>query len=152
MKTPIIQKKANYFVFSMFWHQAILLESLNYVRVSTFSKWLLLLVNQLKPVSKLKYSTDKIALSKYLLTIIVVESFDFDTGFTLTAVCCVQQPTELLTVFFKLTSVFLHKSTNLMPVWKLRLTKGQLISKCPFGVIVWTKIPMKKIDKFSPRI
>ena len=23
-------------------------------------------------------------------------------------------------------------------------TKGQLISKCPFGVIVWTKIPTKK--------
>ena len=27
-------------------------------------------------------------------------------------------------------------------------TKGQLISKCPFGVIVWTKIPTKKFDKF----
>ena len=24
-------------------------------------------------------------------------------------------------------------------------TKGQLISKCPFGVIVWTKIPMKNL-------
>ena len=30
--------------------------------------------------------------------------------------------------------------------------KGQLISKCPFGVIVWTKIPTKKFDKFFPRI
>ena len=30
--------------------------------------------------------------------------------------------------------------------------KGQLISKCPFGVIVSTKIPMKKFDKFCPRI
>ena len=30
--------------------------------------------------------------------------------------------------------------------------KGQLISKCPFGVIVWTKIPRKKFDKFCPRI
>ena len=29
-------------------------------------------------------------------------------------------------------------------------TKGQLISKCPFGVIVWTKMPTKKIDKFCP--
>jgi hypothetical protein len=29
--------------------------------------------------------------------------------------------------------------------------KGQLrISKCPFGVIVWTKIPLKKFDKFLP--
>jgi hypothetical protein len=23
------------------------------------------------------------------------------------------------------------------------ITKGQLISKCPFGIIVWTKIPTK---------
>ena len=30
--------------------------------------------------------------------------------------------------------------------------KGQLISICPFVVIVWTKIPSKKIDKFCPRI
>ena len=30
------------------------------------------------------------------------------------------------------------------------LAKGQLNSKCPFGVIVWTKIPTKKIDKFLP--
>ena len=28
--------------------------------------------------------------------------------------------------------------------------KGQLISKCPFGVIVWNKISMKKYDKFLP--
>ena len=27
-------------------------------------------------------------------------------------------------------------------------TKGQLISKCPFGVIIWTKIPTKKFDNF----
>ena len=31
-------------------------------------------------------------------------------------------------------------------------TKGQLISKCPFGVIVSTKIPTKKFDNFCPRI
>ena len=30
--------------------------------------------------------------------------------------------------------------------------KGQLISKCPFGVIVWTKITTKKFDKFCHRI
>ena len=29
-------------------------------------------------------------------------------------------------------------------------TKGQIISKCPFGVIVWTKIPPKKFDNFCP--
>ena len=28
------------------------------------------------------------------------------------------------------------------------MIKGQLISKCPFGVIVWTKMPTKKFDKF----
>ena len=28
--------------------------------------------------------------------------------------------------------------------------KGQLISKCPFGVIVWTKIPTKKFPEFLP--
>ena len=33
---------------------------------------------------------------------------------------------------------------------KLVLAKGQLISKCPFGVIVWTKIPTKEFDKFLP--
>ena len=30
--------------------------------------------------------------------------------------------------------------------------KGQLISKCPFGVIVSTKIPTKQFDKFCPRM
>ena len=29
--------------------------------------------------------------------------------------------------------------------------KGQLISKCPFGVIIWTKIPTKKFNKFLPQ-
>ena len=29
-------------------------------------------------------------------------------------------------------------------------SKGQLISKCPLGVIVWTKIPTKKFDNFCP--
>ena len=28
--------------------------------------------------------------------------------------------------------------------------KSQLISKCPFGVIVWTKIATKKFDNFCP--
>ena len=31
-------------------------------------------------------------------------------------------------------------------------SKGQLISKCPFGVFVSTKIPTKKFDNFCPRI
>ena len=32
------------------------------------------------------------------------------------------------------------------------LFKGQLISKCPFGVMVWTKTPTKKFDNFCHRI
>ena len=30
------------------------------------------------------------------------------------------------------------------------LAKGQLISKCPFGFIVWTKIPTKLFLDFCP--
>ena len=33
-----------------------------------------------------------------------------------------------------------------------KVSKGQLISKCLFGVIVWAKISTKKFDKFCPRI
>ena len=32
----------------------------------------------------------------------------------------------------------------------LKTAKGQLISKCPFGVIVWTKIPTKYFPGFLP--
>ena len=35
---------------------------------------------------------------------------------------------------------------------KSQTSKGQLISKCSFGVFVWTKIPSKKFDNFCPRI
>ena len=30
------------------------------------------------------------------------------------------------------------------------IDKGQLISKCPFGVIVWTKIPTKIFENVCP--
>ena len=43
--------------------------------------------------------------------------------------------------------IFTHKSLELT-----EQCKGQLISKCPFGVIVLTKIPTKKFDNFCPRI
>ena len=33
-----------------------------------------------------------------------------------------------------------------------KVFKGLLISKCPFGVIVWTKIPMKNLTNFCPKI
>ena len=35
---------------------------------------------------------------------------------------------------------------------RLGVNKGQLISKCPFAAIVWTKIPTKTFDNFCPRI
>jgi hypothetical protein len=42
---------------------------------------------------------------------------------------------------------------NFKYLWDSNLfIKGQLISKCLFAAIVWTKISMKKIDKFCPRI
>jgi hypothetical protein len=34
----------------------------------------------------------------------------------------------------------------------LLFPKGQLISKCPFGVIVSTNLLTKKFDKFCPRM
>ena len=34
----------------------------------------------------------------------------------------------------------------------LCVTKGQLISKCPFGFIVWTKLPTKLFLNFCPEI
>ena len=43
---------------------------------------------------------------------------------------------------------------SLLPNVQIRelLAKGQVISKCPFGVIVSTKIPTEKFDNFCPRI
>ena len=41
-------------------------------------------------------------------------------------------------------------STHNMAMIQPSFTKGQLISKCPFGVIVSTKIPTKKFDNFCP--
>ena len=33
---------------------------------------------------------------------------------------------------------------------KIRDVKGQLISKCPFGIFVWTKLPTKLVLDFCP--
>ena len=41
-------------------------------------------------------------------------------------------------------------NTESSEIEKPQQTKGQLISKCPFGVIVWTKIPMKFFPRFLP--
>ena len=42
-------------------------------------------------------------------------------------------------------------TTTKYPIDIFDLAKGQLISKCPFGVIVSTKITTKKFDNFCPR-
>ena len=30
-------------------------------------------------------------------------------------------------------------------------SKGQIISECPYEIIVWTKIPTKKLPRFLPK-
>ena len=53
----------------------------------------------------------------------------------------------------QLRSLFLKNSVEFMMKKNVdQFSKGQLISKCPFGVIVSTKIPTKKFDNFCPRI
>ena len=34
---------------------------------------------------------------------------------------------------------------------KLSMLKGQIISECPYEIIVWTKIPTKKLPRFLPK-
>ena len=43
------------------------------------------------------------------------------------------------------STTFYHRKKG-----RIHRAKGQLISKCPFGVIVWTKIATKKFDNFCP--
>ena len=57
-------------------------------------------------------------------------------------------------------TVALHmfaRSNKLYQVFKvsgfaLILAKGRLISKCSFGVIIWTEIPTRKFDNVCPRM
>ena len=46
---------------------------------------------------------------------------------------------------FRFVPNFSFQNDNLFDIGK-----GQLISKCPFSVIVWTKIPTKKFPRFLP--
>ena len=41
---------------------------------------------------------------------------------------------------------------SLIPTFISFYSKGQLISKCPFGIIVWTKIPTKLFLDFCPEM
>ena len=38
-------------------------------------------------------------------------------------------------------------------IWELNkvVTKGQIISECPYEIIVWTKILTKKLPRFLPK-
>ena len=70
------------------------------------------------------------------------------------------------TADFRIQSIINAKNlsghTGILPDWTLKNgafpilpfnpSKGQLISKCPLGVIVSTKIPTKKFDNFCPGI
>ena len=42
-----------------------------------------------------------------------------------------------------------NSEKNICFPWK-NSSKGQLISKCPFGIIVWTKIPIGRMKFFEP--
>ena len=46
----------------------------------------------------------------------------------------------------------LKKTTQKISRISALASKGQLISKCPFGIIVWTKIPTKLFLDFCPEI
>ena len=35
--------------------------------------------------------------------------------------------------------------------FKFCACKGQIISECPYEIIVWTKIPTKKLPRFLPK-
>ena len=43
-------------------------------------------------------------------------------------------------------------NANSVKVSKTNFTKGQLISKCPFGFIISTKIPTEKFNRFCPAV
>ena len=40
---------------------------------------------------------------------------------------------------------------NLMSLGYGTPPKGQIISECPYEIIVWTKIPTKKLPRFLPK-
>ena len=52
--------------------------------------------------------------------------------------------------FFNFPSIIKEDKSHQIWFSKTGSAKGQLISKCPFGVIVSTKIPTKKFDNFCP--
>ena len=59
---------------------------------------------------------------------------------------CFSQWVQILsegTIIILSRDCILEGTVSVVKIWCGR-GKGQLISKCPFGVIVWTKIPTKK--------
>ena len=55
-----------------------------------------------------------------------------------------QLPRHPVLAFLRHSTLYAHTVSQFI------CTKGQLISECPFGVIIWTKITTKKFDKFLP--
>ena len=55
-------------------------------------------------------------------------------------------------VYYILTTLKFRYCEKAKKNFFLKILKGQIISKCPFGVIVWTKIPTKFFQDFCPSL
>ena len=78
----------------------------------------------------------------------------FNTNLDTTRVKLLRYQTSLSSeVQVNFNSIFLTKNLNqgIVDKYSIISTKGQLISKCPFGVIVWTKIQTKNFLGFLPQ-
>ena len=42
-------------------------------------------------------------------------------------------------------------TVNTSVINKQFMDKGQIISECPYEIIIWTKIPTKKLPRFLPK-
>ena len=93
--------------------------------------------------SKIVHFTKKLFLYKKLFTNLfgqVLHNFSFNANFEVATIFKVDPWPQKSTC----------RSNQNWHTSEAGVPKGQLISKCPFGVIVWTKIPTKKFDKFLP--
>ena len=59
-------------------------------------------------------------------------------------------PPSILLTLTNISTAQFPWPLDLVLTENVTLAKGQLISKCLFGVIVWTKIPTKKFPRFLP--
>ena len=82
------------------------------------------------------------------MKILWVESHDFSQAEKDITTCKAKQIHKMTPIFTQNNNL----SENSCHFCEFAQFKGQLISKCPFGTIVSTKIPTKKFDNFCPRI